>query len=222
MCKKPGIIFVIMGAVLILSALLLFLYNGYEEYRAGQEAELLLDEIQSVIKEETAPAMGPTEIEMGITESTESTEATGTQPAEMPVVMIDGYEYIGYLSIPDLKLELPVMSEWDYNRLKVAPCRHFGSSRTDDLVIAAHNYKTHFGALSGLKIGSEICFTDMDSIENNYTLKKLDTLDPDSVDAVQNSGYDLVLYTCTPGGATRVAAFCDRVTDEIDGEKIDE
>ena len=220
MPKKSGIIFVTMGAVLMLSALLLFLYNGYEERRAGQEAELLLDDIQSAIAEETGPTMQPTEVEIDITENAEPTE---TLPAEMPVVMIDGYEYIGYVSIPDLELELPVMAEWDYNRLKIAPCRHFGSSRTDDLVIAAHNYKTHFGSLSSLEIGAEVIFTDMDGIVNRYTLmKEPEILAPDTVDAVQNSGYDLVLYTCTPGGATRVVAFCDRVTKEIDGEQQDE
>lgn len=220
MPKKSGIIFVTMGAVLMLSALLLFLYNGYEERRAGQEAELLLDDIQSAIAEETDSTMQPTEVEIDITENTEPTE---TLPAEMPVVMIDGYEYIGYVSIPDLELELPVMAEWDYNRLKIAPCRHFGSSRTDDLVIAAHNYKTHFGSLSSLEIGAEVIFTDMDGIVNRYTLmKEPETLAPDAVDAVQNSGYDLVLYTCTPGGATRVVAFCDRLADVLDGEKTDE
>lgn len=204
----------------MLSALLLFLYNGYEERRAGQEAELLLDDIQSAIAEETDPTTQPTEVEIEITENTEPTE---TLPAEMPVVMIDGYEYIGYVSIPDLELELPVMAEWDYNRLKIAPCRHFGSSRTDDLVIAAHNYKTHFGSLSSLEIGAEVIFTDMDGIVNRYMLmKEPETLAPDAVDAVQNSGYDLVLYTCTPGGATRVVAFCDRVADVLDGEKTDE
>jgi len=220
MPKKSGIIFVTMGAVLMLSALLLFLYNGYEERRAGQEAELLLDDIQSAIAEETDPTMQPTEVEIDITENTEPAD---TLPAEMPVVMIDGYEYIGYVSIPDLELELPVMAEWDYNRLKIAPCRHFGSSRTDDLVIAAHNYKTHFGSLSSLEIGAEVIFTDMDGIVNRYTLmKEPETLAPDAVDAVQNSGYDLVLYTCTPGGATRVVAFCDRVADVLNGEKTDE
>lgn len=217
MPKKAGIIFVTLGVVLILSALLLFLYNEFEDRRAGQQAESLMDEIQSVITEETDPTTKPTEIEIDVTESQE------TLPAEMPVVEIDGYEYIGYLSIPDLELELPVMAEWDYSRLKIAPCRHFGSSRTDDLVIAAHNYKTHFGSLSSLDVGAEIIFTDMDGIENRYTLMKApETLAPDAVDAVQNSGYDLVLYTCTPGGATRVVAFCDRVTEEIDGEEIDE
>ena len=217
MPKKAGIIFVTLGVVLILSALLLSLYNGFEDRRAGQQAESLMDEIHSAMTEETDPTTKPTEIEIEITEPTE------TLPAEMPVLEINGYEYIGYLSIPDLELELPVMSEWDYNRLKVAPCRHFGSSRTDDLVIAAHNYKTHFGSLSSLEIGAEVIFTDMDGIVNRYTLmKEPETLAPDAVDAVQNSGYDLVIYTCTPGGAARVVAFCDRVTEKIDGEQQDE
>ena len=201
MPKKAGIIFVTLGVVLILSALLLFLYNEFEDRRAGQQAELLMDEIHS--------------------DMADVTESQETLPAEMPVVEIDGYEYIGYLSIPDLELELPVMSEWDYNCLKVAPCRHFGSSRTDDLVIAAHNYKRHFGPLSKLDIGAEIIFTDMEGIENRYALQELSTLAPDAVDAVQNSGYDLVLYTCTSSGATRVVAFCDRVTEEINGEEYE-
>ena len=213
MPKRAGIIFVTIGVVLILSALLFFFYNEWEDRRAGQQAESLMDEIHSVM-EETDPTTKPTEFEIEITETQE------TLPAEMPVVIIDGYDYIGYISIPDLELELPVMAEWDYSRLKIAPCRHFGSSRTDDLVIAAHNYKTHFGSLSKLRSGAEVIFTDMDGIENRYVLvRDPETLAPDAVDAVQNSGYDLVLYTCTPGGATRVVAFCDRITEKTNGEE---
>lgn len=228
-----------MGVVLILSALLLFLYNGYEERRAGQQAEMLLDDVQSAIEKETDSAAKTDSMETDSAVSQEAeqtddissviaeeadsaakvnemeadfTDSRETLPAEMPVVQIDAYEYIGYLSIPDLNLKLPVMAEWDYNRLKIAPCCQFGSSRTNDLVIAAHNYKTHFGSLSSLETGAEVIFTDMDGIKNRYALmKKPQTLAPDDVNAVQNSGYDLVLYTCTPGGATRVAVFCDRV-----------
>ena len=199
MPKKAGILFVSMGAVLILSALLLFFYNGLEARRAGQEAELLLEDIQAAISE------GPT---------METLAEDETIPDELPVVWIDGYEYIGYLSFPDWELHLPVMAKWDYERLKLAPCRHFGSSLTDDLVIAAHNYDTHFGGLSKLEIGSKILFTDMEGNVNHYALQYVKTLDPDQVDAVQNSGYDLVLYTCTIGGSYRVVAFCDRVPEE--------
>lgn len=148
---------------------------------------------------ETAPSTLP-----------EETVPQETLAPELPVTEIDGYGYVGYLSIPKLELELPVMSEWDYARLKIAPCRQFGSSRTDDLVIAAHNYKKHFGHLKDLEAGDEVGFTDMEGIENLYEVIRVETLKPTEVDAVQNSDHDLVLYTCTYGGKTRVTVFCDR------------
>ena len=141
----------------------------------------------------------------------ESTEALSPPlDPEMPVVTLGGYEYVGYVEIPTLGLKLPVMAEWDYTRLQIAPCRQFGSSRTDNLVIAAHNYDTHFGKLKELSKGDTVIFTDMEGIVSTYCIEKLETLSPDAVDTVLNSGYDLVLYTCTKGGKTRVTVFCDR------------
>ncbi len=91
-----------------------------------------------------------------------------------------------------------------------APCRQFGSSRTDDLVIAAHNYESHFGKIGTLALGDEVRFTDMDGIENHYTVSAIEVHDPTDVEAVEHSGHDLVLYTCTYGGKTRIVVFCDR------------
>ena len=203
MPKKTGIAIVAVGAVLILSALLLFFHNRQEDVQAGQEAESLLENVEAVI--ETKRIKAPVT-------SKQQDAAPSTTPLDpqMPVVMLDGYEYVGYVEIPVLGLKLPVMSEWDYNRLKLAPCRQFGSSRTDDLVIAAHNYESHFGYLYQLELGDQVIFTDMDGIENLYEVTGLDTLNPIEVDAVQNSGHDLVLYTCTYEGKTRVTVFCDR------------
>lgn len=208
--KKSGIVLVLAGIALILSALSLFLYNWYENVQAGREAENLLADMRKVMSEEQAAA------------PTQPQTSTSSQPLapELPVMQIEGYEYVGYLSIPDLELELPVLSEWDYTRLKMAPCRQFGSSRTDDLVIAAHNYKKHFGRLSQLEVGDIVVFTDIDGIENTYKVACADRLMPTEVDKVQNSEYDLVLYTCTYDGNTRVTIFCDRfeVPTETSGE----
>lgn len=199
MPKRADIVIIAVGAVLIQSALLLLIYNHCEDVRAGQEAESLLASVEAAISAQTmdvptAAAPSPTPLD-----------------PEMPVVMLDGYEYVGYVEIPALEVELPVLADWDYDRLKIAPCRQFGSSRTDDLVIAAHNYQTHFGRLKELQEGDTIRFTDMEGIVNTYAVSKCVTLQPTEVDAVQNSGYDLVLYTCTLGGRTRVTVFCDRV-----------
>lgn len=207
MPKKTGIAIVTAGAVLILSALLLLLYNRYEDANAGQEAESLLASVEAAI---SAQAMDTTAATAPNRPDASEVPAPTPIDPEMPVVMLDGYEYVGYVEIPTLGLKLPVMSEWDYTRLKVAPCRQFGSSRTDDLVIAAHNYESHFGHLKDLSVGDTVTFTDMDGIVNTYCVEKIETLNPNEVDAVQNSGYDLVLYTCTKGVKTRVTVFCDR------------
>lgn len=200
MPKKSGIVFMTVGAVLMLSALSLFLYNRNEDAQAGQKAEDLLSHVQTVIQEQ----------EIQTPTIPEETLPEQTLPPEMPVTEINGYGYVGYLSIPDLELELPVMAQWDYDRLQISPCRQQGSSRTDDLVIAAHNYKTHFGNLSTLEQGAVIEFTDMDGIRNTYEVDVVDILEADAVEAVLNSEHDLVLYTCTLGGRTRVTVFCSR------------
>lgn len=201
MPKRADIVIIAVGAVLILSALLLLIYNRCEDVRAGQEAESLLASVEAAISAQ----------EMATPNKPESTEALSPPlDPEMPVVTLDGYEYVGYVEIPTLGLKLPVMAEWDYTRLRIAPCRQFGSSRTDNLVIAAHNYDTHFGKLKELSKGDTVIFTDMEGIVSTYCVEKLETLSPDAVDTVLNSGYDLVLYTCTKGGKTRVTVFCDR------------
>lgn len=205
MRNKAGIVFIALGAVLILSALLLLLYNRHEADLAGKEAEILLSDVEAAIGGQTSSG--------GPTDPTEETETEPTLPPELPVVHLNGYDYVGYVEIPALELKLPVMATWDYDLLQVAPCRQFGSSRTDDLVIAAHNYVTHFGYLKKLIPGDTVVFTDMDGIVNTYAVEKTETLDPTSVDAVKNSGCDLVLYTCTIGGKTRVCVFCNRIPE---------
>lgn len=140
--------------MLILSALLLFLHNRQEDVQAGQEAESLLENVEAVI--ETKKIRVPVS-----SKRPDETPAPTPLDPQMPVVMLDGYEYVGYVEIPVLGLKLPVMSEWDYSRLKLAPCRQFGSSRTDDLVIAAHNYESHFGHLKDLSAGDTVTFIAM-------------------------------------------------------------
>ena len=188
MPKKSGVILISLGAVLILAALLLFLYNRSEDRRAGQEAESLLEDARSAI----------------------SANADPEEPQEEPVEEIT-YDYAGVIAIPDLSLELPVIDQWSYDRLKAAPCRQSGAAPDGDLVIAAHNYKSHFGYLDRLQPGASVIFTDMEGTVYRYAVEEVRRLEPEDaedVSSVFSSEYPLVLYTCTPGGKARVAVFC--------------
>ena len=187
MPKKSGVILISLGAVLILAALLLFLYNRSEDRRAGQEAESLLEDVRSSMAADTDP-----------------------EPQEELAEEIT-YDYAGVIAIPNLSLELPVIDQWSYARLKVAPCRQSGAAADGDLVIAAHNYKSHFGYLDRLEPGASVIFTDMEGTVYRYAVEEIRQLEPEDaedVSSVFSSEYPLVLYTCTPGGKARVAVFC--------------
>ena len=184
---RIGTVFVILGLVLICSALSLFFYNNYQEEQSYKITENVLSSLESE--------------ELNGGENNESQEVT---------VDLNGYDYIGFIKIPKMEIKLPVLSEWDYARLKIAPCRQFGSIGTDDIVIAAHNYKKHFGSLSTLNVGDEVIFTDANKNEHIYSVERVEVLEATDVEKVQNSGYDLVLYTCTYSGKMRVAVFCNK------------
>ena len=115
---------------------------------------------------------------------------------------------LGTLAIPALGLELPVMSGWRYPALRVAPCRYLGSAYSGDLVIMAHNYARHFGAIGTLAPGERVSFTDVDGNVFSYAVFETQTLQPDAVEDMASGGWDLTLFTCTPGGRTRVTVRC--------------
>ncbi len=209
MRKKLGFFLVAAGAVLILSALSLFLYNTIEDKKAGAEAESVLQDMLALV-ETAAPAVDDPHPEEEASHGIDLPVPTEFDDSPMTEVVIDGYAYIGYLGLPTLGLQLPVMSMWSDYKLQLAPCRQFGSTKTDDLVIAAHNYPSHFGKLRELELGDEVTFTDMDGNYIIYTVSDKQTIEPIWTDAVEESGHDLVLYTCTIGGAFRVCIFCDR------------
>ena len=194
MPKKSGIVLVLIGAVLILSALLLYLFNANEDKQAGEAASSALEAVQTVISENTAKEQP----------SSEQPE----EEREDPIVFIDGYDYVGVLELPTLGLQLPVMDNWNYQKLELAPCRQFGSFYDGGLVIAGHNYRSHFARLTELTVGQPVLFTNMNGERALYAVEKLSTLASTAVDEVQNSGYDLVLYTCTYDGKRRVTVFC--------------
>lgn len=201
MRNKIGTGCMALGALLVLAAFVLWGRNQYEADRAAKAAEEILEKLTEQIKERVQENRKPEEIypdpyDEGMTE-----------------VEIDGYFYIGYLQIPSLQMNLPVMSEWDYPRLRISPCRYSGSVKTDNLVVAAHNYACHFGGISTLAAGNEVNFIDMDGRRHCYQTVAVDILAPTAVEEMTAGTYDLTLFTCTYGGQSRVTVRCERTED---------
>ena len=198
MRKWIGVICVFLGVVCLLSAVGFAVYNRWEDESAEEISQELLQDVQSMIEEKQP--------EQPLPDDPEKT------PTEMATVKVGSYDCIGILSIPVLDLELPVLTDWSYEKLKKAPCHYFGTYYEKDFVIAAHNYKSHFGRLSQLQAGDIVIFTDVNGADHCYEVVLLETLPKEATQEMIASGFALSLYTCTPGGASRVTVRCNGIS----------
>lgn len=207
MNKKHGLFCVVLGAALLIAALSLVVYNSMENKKSGEAAQSVLEELVEII-----PTVPPTE------PATEAVTAgnifqeyeNAAEPEEEkpePTVVVAQNGYIGIISIPDLDLELPVMSQWSYPNLNIAPCRYKGSVYDGDIIIAAHNYRSHFGRLSELGGGEIFTFTEADGTVHNYEITEIIQLDGGDIEGMDfgsADSWDITLFTCTLGGQSRV------------------
>jgi sortase A len=194
MKAKRGTVWINAGLLLIAAALFLSVYNEWESHEARDSARQVIAQLCDALP----------------TEAGEPTTLPDVR-REMPVKTINGRDYIGVLSIPSLELELPVISQWDYPALKVAPCRYSGSLYQDNLIICAHNYASHFGKLKELQPGDIVLFTDMDEHVVTFQMVERETLNPMDAEGMEAGDWDLTLFTCTIDGQTRVTIRFERV-----------
>lgn len=201
------------GVVCVIAGLSLFWYNKIADFKAGEYAGETVSEMKRIIESEKKPesdTSGST-----VSESGDKKDEKAEESREIDTVRIKGEDFIGYISIPSMGLELPVMAEWSYEKLKVSPCRFSGSPETDDFVIAAHNYSSHFGNISELEINDRVSYTDIHGKRIDYKVILVDTLSPGSVNNMTSGEYDLTLFTCTYSGQARVTVRLNRLSHRV-------
>ena len=195
--------FILIGSFLITISIYLIISNNYEEINAGKKSKVALDIIKENIDKNDETNIKETTINQINNQEEQSKEMKRTN--------INGYDYIGTITIPALNLELPIMSEYDYNRLMISPCRYYGSIHTNDLIICAHSYKTHFKYIDNLKQKDLIMITDIDGNNYFYEVLEIEILNPDQVSEMINNEFDLTLYTCTNDGQKRITVRANRI-----------
>lgn len=193
--RKIGTAVILLGFILIAAAGVVTIHNINIDVKAGEKAESILDGL--TVREQSSA-----------TDDEDLLEYFQNSDNEMVSVKLDGEEYIGILSIPKYGLELPVMEDWSYAGMQISPCRYSGSVYKQNLVIAAHNYYSHFGSIGGLTQGDEIYFKGMDGRTYQYAVAENEVLSPDEVDKMCNSEWELTLFTCTLGGRNRITVRC--------------
>lgn len=193
----------ITGLLLLVAALFLTGYNLWDSHRAGETANSILQELSIASELQKAPKSLP-----------DYYTPTSPEPLVMPTEEIDGLNCIGVLEVPYCRLKLPVICDWNYEKLEKAPCVYEGSYYTGDLVICGHNYPTHFAPLKHIPLGEDIYLTTVDGYVYHYEVDNLETVLPTAVEEmISADDWELTLFTCHTGGQTRCAVRCVRLGD---------
>ena len=103
MRQKIGRVCMVLGALLILAAAALLAYNKWDASRADKASQEVLGELEQTLN---------AAIEEKAKSDTVALQPELDPTQEMTVTELNGWDYIGYLSIPSIGLELPVMSQW--------------------------------------------------------------------------------------------------------------
>ena len=208
--RTLGSLLLLLGLALLGGALGLVLHNMQDNNRAAETSQQIVKEMIEFRPAPRLPELTPPEGGL------EELLPEPTVP-DMPTQEIDGWNYIGTLSFPSLELELPVMEDWDMERLKYSPCRYQGNYYADDLVICGHNFPSHFGPVKFIEVGTELFFTNVEGVVYRYVVSNRETVRPTDVEYMidNQSGkaekWDLTLFTCNTGGQSRCAIRCIRV-----------
>ena len=229
---RPGTICIVIGAIAIAVAGALWLYNEYDDRQAFEYSQQTAQDLFALIisgdnvrhisdslieaddggEDEWTPDTPGISVTPDIPDTSENADdedsADTAESTSMTYIVVNRVAYMGVISIPKLRLDLPVNLTWSYPALRRTPCRYSGDTQHNNLVIAAHSYRTHFRDINTLVEGDVVTFTDVEGTEFNYRVVRVETLQPTDVREVVNSPYDLTLFTCTYDSRARVVVRC--------------
>ncbi len=181
-----------LGLICIICSIGLIVFNSQEDTLAG---DLSQEAIPFIISQMPEVEQLPEEI-------------AETYSGDMPAIDVDGFSYIGLVTIPAIDIELPIQAEWSKEKARTSPCRYKGSVYENDLIVAGHNYTRHFGKLRELNSGDEVIITDVNGNSFYYVVTYMETIGTEEVEKMDEGDWDLTVFTCTLGGASRVTVRC--------------
>ncbi len=216
MNRKYAWCMIVLGTMLLLAALFLVVYNVHTDRQSGAVSGEILQVLKQEISDHTTPTeetlyIPPTE---DLYDAYEQETIETTEPTD-PVMEVDARQYVGVLQIPSLDVELPVLYEWNYPNLRLAPCRYDGAAAAGNLVIAAHNYRSHFGNIESLNTGEQLVFTDVSGKTYTYEVIQIEMINGNDAPSMRDGAeeWDLTLFTCTLSGRSRVTVRAVQVEE---------
>lgn len=188
--KKKVSLATVLGIVLILCSLCLL---AYRQFRVPMEARH---------REETVA-----QIRALLPPVTQGVPGLYSDP-EMPALSLEGQDYIGLLEVPGYGVTLPIGSQWNTRKIGSFPCRFWGSTYDNSLVIGGSGEGGQLDFCGSIDLGAYISVTDMTGSRYTYTVTRVDRASHAETDWLLSSGFDLTIFARAPLSFEYIAVRC--------------
>ena len=111
---------------------------------------------------------------------------------QMPVLELDGKDYVCLLDVPAFGVTLPVQMNWSQWELLQTPCRFWGSSYDGTLILGGSSGQFDF--CGKLDLGHRIIITDMQGREFSYEVCHIERSGNAQYERLAHSDYPLTLF----------------------------
>lgn len=175
MKRKKSLLF-ILGIGMILASLCFVLILGIRMHLGAQKSQKIVSQMTALLPEGTqnVPGIYPN--------------------SGMPVLALDGVDYVAMLAVPAFGVTLPVSDKWDSKNLYSAPSRFSGSAYDNTLVIGGADSPQQFFFCDEIDNGSVITVTDMTGAQFAYTVSRVDRAKHAETQWLVSADFDLTLF----------------------------
>ena len=189
MKQKKTFLFVL-GICFILASICLMLFFAIQTYLGTQKSQNIVSRMEALLPDRT-PGVPGAYLNSG-----------------MPVLEIDGVDYVAMLEVPAFGLTLPVADQWDSKNMHLTPCRFSGSAYDNTLVIGGAESQGQFSFCDKIDNGAVITVTDMTGVRFTYTVFRVDRAKHAEIQWLLSADYDLTLFCRDAYSLDYIAVRC--------------
>lgn len=179
------------GLLLVLCAMGIFLYMQITQNKASRQMEIYVERLQ-----ENMPEVREAYLE----------ERNDTV---MPIVEVEGQNFVGILEIPLYGIRLPVGGSWEKENIAKYPSRYWGSLYNSSLIIGGNDWKGQLDFLEEISIGDVVCVTDMTGARYSYTVSWVEKTKEVFSEYLEDENVSLTMFARNQYGFDYTVVRCE-------------
>ncbi|MBQ2785032.1 MAG: hypothetical protein IJF02_00800 [Oscillospiraceae bacterium] len=186
--RKPFLL--ILGTCLIVFSLCCVIVVQFQQYHGAKNCQEVVMEMNKLLPDRTPGVSG------------------AYSDSVMPVLEINGADYVALLEIPSQSVVLPVADQWNSMGLSNSPARFSGSAYDKSLVIGGVDHPRQFGFCDEIEHDAVLNITDMTGAQFSYIVSRIDRSKHAQTQWLQNEEYDLTLFCRSAYSMEYIAVRC--------------